>query len=124
MAEATESLNAHKLALRDILLSQRIEDRDSRTQDGAILCWVDLFGDVDDGFSSQCDELGVPAVAHHAVDGLVLAHLEKAALACFTRAVVAAVPRPANTIADFPGFLGGGDGGDVADDFVALMVLC
>lgn len=37
MAEATESLDAHQLALGDILFAQAVEHRDSRAQNGAVL---------------------------------------------------------------------------------------
>ena len=58
-------------------------------------------------------------IYRHTIDSLILTHLMKPALACFTHAVVPTVPSPTNPITDFPSLLRGGHCYNVPDNFVA-----
>lgn len=119
VAQAAEPLDGDEAALLDPLLADAVEDGDARAQQRRRLRRLNLLGDADDGLGSQQHVLGIAAVPRDAVDGLVLAVLELAALALPAHAVVPAVPRPAHALADGEALDVGAELDNVADDFVA-----
>ena len=80
---------------------------------------IHVLGNPHSSFGPQSGIFTVATVAEDTVDGLVVAHLEVASVAGLAGEIVAAVPGPANTVADFPFLFGGGDFDDCTDEFVA-----
>ena len=120
MTETAETLHRDSVAgldMRDV--TDAIEDRHARTEERRDLSSISAVGDTDCGLSAQRGVLAVASLAEDAVDGLVLAHLELAAIAGAAGVVVAAVPGAADAVADLPLLLRWGDLDDGADVLVA-----
>jgi hypothetical protein len=81
MAESTKPLNGDKLAKSDILLADGIEDRDASTQYRCIFNRVNVLGNTNNSFSAKEHILRISPIPRDAIYGLILAHLELAALA-------------------------------------------
>jgi len=81
MTESAKSLNGNKLAESDILLADRIEDRDTSTEDGCVLNRINVCGNTDNGFCTEQHILSITPIHRNAVYCFILTHLEEPALA-------------------------------------------
>ena len=102
-----------------MLLADAVEDGQAGAQQRRGLGRVHLAGHADGGLGAHEDVLGVAAVLGHAVDDLVLAMLEEAALALAAGRVVARVEGAADALAELEVGHAGAELDDVADDLVA-----
>ena len=119
VAQAAQALDGDDAALLDVQLADAVEDGHAGAQQRRDLGGVHVGGQRHDGLGAQQGVLGVAAVPSHAVDGAVVAHLELGALALAAALIVAAVPGPADALAngELRDVLAQLD--DVADDLVA-----
>lgn len=124
MAETTKTLDRDDFARGNVQLAHAVEDGHASAEERRDFSWVDVLGNSHSSFSPERGVFAVPAVAHDAVDGLVVAHLEVSPVAGLAGEVVAAVPGPADAVADFPFLFGFGGVDDGADEFVAETLDC
>jgi hypothetical protein len=119
MSQTTQALHGDDFASRDIHPPNAVEHGHAGTEQWSRFSCINAFRDADACFGSYGGVLSISAFAKHSVDCLVVAELELTAIACATFEVVAAVPWPADTVADFPFGFAVADGYYFADVLVA-----
>lgn len=137
MAQTTEALHCADIPRDDLHVAHTVEDGHTGAEKRGILRRIGLRRDVDSGFGAERAVLCIytsvssdrkntsrtepptSAVSRHAIDKLVLAHLEKTPIARLARPIVASVPGPADFVANLEVLDAVAHLHDRANDFVA-----
>jgi hypothetical protein len=81
MSKAAEPLDSNEFAEQDVLLPDRVEDGDARTQDRSIFYRIDVFRNSHHGLRAEKNIFCIATVHRDAIYGFMLAHLKEPTLA-------------------------------------------